>query len=258
MTSGKAPQDIDERDRLAVVRALGDTPETVIGVHLLRRGLCRALINGEPDRPDAAMLQVIADPSEPAGFGNDPAALWHLLRALHGWRCVNVPRAVGPQLAARIEAETGRACRLYEDVYHVLMAPVAARPHPAVRRLTPADRPLLDTAESDLGTPGWNWGGTEVMLRESVAAGAVVDGRLVAIAFAAAMSTRHADVGVATLSPWQRQGLATAAAALVCAGIQATGRTPVWSTGEDNQASLRVAGKLGFVEVLRRVYVIPQ
>jgi len=31
---------------------------------------------------------------------------------------------------------------------------------------------------------------------------------------------------------------------------------PVWSTGEDNVASLRVARKLGFEEVGRRTYVI--
>jgi len=60
---------------------------------------------------------------------------------------------------------------------------------------------------------------------------------------------------VVTLAPWRGRGLSTAAAALVCADVQAAGQTPVWSTAEDNAASRRVATKLGFVEVLRRVYV---
>src|SRR2546428_793631 len=84
---------------------------------------------------------------------------------------------------------------------------------------------------------------------EGVAAGAVVDRRLVAIAITSARTARHADVGVATLAPWRRRGLATAAASLVTRAVQAAGQTPVWSCGEDNLASLRVARKLGFVEV---------
>ena len=40
--------------------------------------------------------------------------------------------------------------------------------------------------------------------------------------------------------------------------IQETGRTPVWSCGEDNIASLKVAQKLGFEEVSRLTYVFRQ
>ena len=40
--------------------------------------------------------------------------------------------------------------------------------------------------------------------------------------------------------------------------LQAEGQTPVWSTGEDNWASQRVAEKVGFAEVSRRMYLIPQ
>ena len=78
-----------------------------------------------------------------------------------------------------------------------------------------------------------------------------------AIAFTSARTARHADIGVATLEPWRGRGFATAAASLVAGAIQADGQTPVWSTGEGNLASLRVAAKIGFVEVGRRTYVIP-
>jgi RimJ/RimL family protein N-acetyltransferase len=50
--------------------------------------------------------------------------------------------------------------------------------------------------------------------------------------------------------------LAAAAAARVADWLWGNGRTPVWSCGADNQASLRVAEKLGFVENGRRVYLI--
>ena len=88
-------------------------------------------------------------------------------------------------------------------------------------------------------------------------AGAIVEGRLVAIAHTSAITQKHADIGVYTVEAHRRQGLSTACAGLVAAAVQETGRTPTWSTGEDNWASLRVAEKLGLREVGRRVYVIP-
>jgi predicted GNAT family acetyltransferase len=63
---------------------------------------------------------------------------------------------------------------------------------------------------------------------------------------------------VTTLPEWRGRGLSTAAAALVATVIQDAGRTPVWSTGEGNAASRRVAEKLGFREVARRAYLIPR
>ena len=58
-------------------------------------------------------------------------------------------------------------------------------------------------------------------------------------------------------SQWREKGFATAAASRVAQEIQAKGKVPAWSCGEDNIASLRVAQKLGFTEVGRRTYVIP-
>ncbi len=95
------------------------------------------------------------------------------------------------------------------------------------------------------------------MFDEGVVAGAVVEGDLlVAIAFTHARSTRHADVAVNTLEEWRGRGLATAAASLVAQRLQEAGQRPMWSTGEDNSASLRVAQKLGFTPITRRTYVI--
>lgn len=95
------------------------------------------------------------------------------------------------------------------------------------------------------------------MLTEGVAAGAVVSGELTAIAHTHARSEQHADIGVSTLEGWRGRGFASAAASLVVRRVWEEGQVPVWSTGEDNSASLRVARKLGFEEALRRTYVIP-
>jgi predicted GNAT family acetyltransferase len=94
------------------------------------------------------------------------------------------------------------------------------------------------------------------LLTEGIIAAAIVDGGVVAIAHTAARTERHADLGVATLPAWRGRGLATAAAALVAERVRAAGQIPVWSTGETNAASRRVAQKLGFREVARRTYLI--
>jgi GNAT superfamily N-acetyltransferase len=236
--------------------ALGPTPETAIPLHQLVRGLARARVAGELPDFDAAVVQAIDDPREPSGFGRDAAALWGLLRELEGWTCVSVDAALAEPLRRLVEAELGVTVRLYGDIHHVLARPAALYQHPAVRQLTVDDLPLIAAAPA--AVQGGNWGGARAMVEEGCAAGGVVDRRLVAIAMVGALTARHADVGVATLEPYRRQGLSTAAASLVARWAQESGRVPIWSTGEDNVASLRVAAKLGFVEVSRRQYLIPE
>lgn len=110
--------------------------------------------------------------------------------------------------------------------------------------LTVADLPVLDAAPREIQNGGFG------------SMGVLVDSMLVAIARTSVLTPRHADIGVATLEDWRGNGFATVAAALVAQQVQATGCTPVWSTGEDNVASQRVAQKLGFDEVGRRTYVV--
>jgi predicted GNAT family acetyltransferase len=98
----------------------------------------------------------------------------------------------------------------------------------------------------------------EHLLNKTAAAGAIINNQLVAIARNYALTEGYGDIGVFTLSEWRGRGLAAAAAAQVARWLQANGRIPVWSCGEHNLASLRVAEKLGFVENGRRVYIILQ
>jgi RimJ/RimL family protein N-acetyltransferase len=188
-------------------------------------------------------------------FGDDVEAIWRLLHSLDGWRVVNVAEALARPLGTLMERDLGRRVRYYGDVYHTLSEPPTEHAHPLVRRLTPVDTPLLEAAPSAI--QGAGFGGPAGLLREGIVAGAVDGNRLVGIAHTSAITERYADVGVATLEPYRGQGISTAAASLVCRAIQETGRTPVWSCGEDNRASLRVAEKVGFRQIGRRLYVIP-
>jgi RimJ/RimL family protein N-acetyltransferase len=235
---------------------LGDSPWTVIAVHLLRRGLCDAYIEGTPSDFTAAVTQWHIVPDEPAAFGGDPEAIWRLLHPLPGWRVVNVDESIAPALGANMERDLGRPVRYYGDIHHTLTEPPRMHTHPLVRRLTIDDVHLIEQAPPLL-QQGRGFGGPEGLLREGNVAGAIDGNRLVAIAHTSAMTERYADIGVATLEPYRAQGISAAAAALVCTDVQASGHTPVWSCGEDNWASLRVAEKIEFTKIGRRVYIIP-
>jgi RimJ/RimL family protein N-acetyltransferase len=235
--------------------ALGDAAETTIVVHRLRHGWCRAWVAGELPRFRAAVVQEEFCPTEPTGYGLDARGLFALLQAVEGWDCVSVSPAVAPELGTLLTA-AGMPVRTYEESFHELRrpAPVAQYARPEVRQLRPEELPLLARAAPELRRVGYPT--LAQLLEEGIVAAAVVEGGVVAIAHTYARTPRHADIGVATLPAWRRRGFSTAAAALVAREAQREGQTPVWSTGRDNSASLRVAAKLGFEEVSRRTYVI--
>lgn len=240
---------------LVLADALGDTPMTVISASRLKNGMCDAYIAGTLIDVDAALVFDAYCADEPCGFGTDADALWQLLKAANGWGCVNVNTACAASLGALIEADRDTPIRYYGDVYHALLAPVHCYPNEAVRLLTLEDVPRLTEASAEVQGNGYKT--HAAMVTDGIAAGAVVDGAIIAIAHTYAETDLHADIGVSTLEAWRGKGFATAAARLVAQEIQASGKVPVWSCGEDNFASLRVAEKLGFTEIGRRTYVIP-
>ncbi len=245
----------DERALLA--EALGDTPETVIPAGLLLAGLADAHVCGEAPRFDGVVVQSHLLRREPWGFGCDPSAVWELLRPLNDWgrkaMSPNMSADLVPPVSALIERDTGVRVRSYGDVYHTLTGAVRELCVPEVRLLKPEDADLL-SAYWD-GSRAMGFATLEGLLTDGAAAGAVVEGRLVALAHTNAMTAKHGDIGVETDEAWRGRGFASASACLVARRIREMGRTPVWSTGEGNAASLRVAAKLGFVEVSRRVYL---
>ena len=249
------PVQLSPAELPALARVLGDSPETAIPVHRLMRGACSAYVVGEPTRFEAAVIVSHDNPGEPDGFGEDPEALWSILGPLEGWRVVDVSASVAPKLGAQIRASTGSRVAYYGDVYHTLTRPAAEHTHPDVRLFGMDDRALFYGVPDDL-EPGIR-GDVESVLRQGFVAGAVADDRLVAVAHTNAITARYADIGVFTHEDYRNRGYSSAAAAFVAKAIRETGRTPVWSCGEDNLASLRVAAKVGFNKVSRRTYVIP-
>jgi ribosomal protein S18 acetylase RimI-like enzyme len=235
---------------------LGDSPETVISAHLLRRLQCSAYAVGPLARPDAAVIRPIRLTEELNAHGEKAQSIWRVLQHLSGWTCVNVNRTVALRLGAIIESELHRPVRYLDDLYFTPGRRAPSASYPAVRTLNMGDACLLSKSATKLAEIALGFGTFESLLAEGVAAGAIVEGRIVALACTTAQTPRHADLGVATLEDWRGQGLATACAAHAAAGILRAGRTLVWSVGESNSASVRVAEKLGFAEVGRRTYVV--
>lgn len=240
---------------LVLADLLGDTPMTVISTSRLKQGMCDAYVAGSLPDVDAAIVFDAYCSDEPAGFGTDADALWRLLKAIDGWNCINVDNSCAASLGALIEADTGTPIRYYGDICHALLEPVHYYPNEAVRFLTSEDVKRLTEAPAEVQGNGYKT--HRAMLTDGIAAGAVVDGNIVAIAHTYAETDLHADIGVSTVEQWREKGFATTAASLVAQEIQARGKVPAWSCGEDNAASLRVAQKLGFTEIDRRTYVIP-
>jgi RimJ/RimL family protein N-acetyltransferase len=238
--------------------SLGDTPHTVIPVHLLQQGTCRAYVAGDPSRFDGAIVQAQLWPGEPdpepAGFGSDPQILWQLLQAVQGWDCVLVDSGVAPVLGATIQREMGLPVRYLDDVCFTLTRPVKRFRDRAVRLLTLDDLALLESAPHELRASCWD--STRSLLSQGVIACAIVSGRIVATALVAARTERHAEVGVYTHPDSRRCGYATAAASLVARRAQKAGQIPVWSAGDHNLPSLHIAHRLGFVAVSRKTYVV--
>lgn len=249
------PVQLSPAELPAFASGLSDSLETTIPFHRLMRGTCIAYVVGETTRFQAAIVHLQEDKGELQGFGENPEALWAILEPLAGWRVVNVSPSVAPKLGALIRASTGSRVAYYGDIYHTLTRPAVAHPHPDVRLLTVDDRALFDGVPDDL-KPGMR-GDVEIVLREGFVAGAVVDDRLVSVAHTNAITERYADIGVFTDQDFRNRGYSTASASIVAASIQKSGRMPIWSCGEDNLQSLRVAAKVGFAEVSRRTYVIP-
>jgi len=240
----------------AISEWLGDSPTTVISRHFLREGLAEVVCVGSPHDPEAVVIQLAGYPQEPTAFG-DAEAIASVLPMLAGWTSLNVPADAADALIDPVRHAAGAASvRVLDDLYHELVDPVPDLRLPDVRLLTADDLDLLRAApaalvgdEADSLVEEMAWGHVAAAIRE---------GHLVSIAHTFARSERYVDIGVATSEAWRRLGLATATASLVAGAIQRDGRIPVWSCGGHNAASLAIAARLGFREVARRTYLVPE
>ncbi|GJM41237.1 MAG: hypothetical protein DHS20C20_15190 [Ardenticatenaceae bacterium] len=239
-----------------MAKHLPDSPQTVISRAHLRWGTARAYAIGLTDVGfETAVIEDPGCPGEPMIFGTNAQQIANLMPQIPNWFCVNVEKSLAKSLEPFLSAKMKRPLRQLEDVYHILSQPppVQLLAHPGVRLLTKDDLPLLMAAPPEIRGPN-----PEHLLQKTAVAGAIIHNKLVAIAQNYALTEGYGDVGVFTLPQFRGRGLAVAAAALMADWLQRNGRIPVWSCGENNQASLQVAKKLGFVENGRRVYLILQ
>jgi RimJ/RimL family protein N-acetyltransferase len=246
----------EERRRL-LLTMLAENPETVISIHVLTRGDCNIYMSGNQRPRPVAILQSKELPSEPIAFGSDPNAIWQELTQVRGWQCILVDKGVAPPLGEIISSQLKTRVSFLDDVYHVPREQVLSFQDKPVRQMTIEDLAQLEALPPEVRPIGF-WGDLRTSLAEGLVAGALVEGKVVGTCFVAARGQRYADIGVHVLENYRRRGLATAAASLVTRSVQSEGLIPVWSCGSHNLPSLKLARKLGFVEVSRRTYVIIQ
>jgi len=234
---------------------LTENPETVISIHVLTRGDCNVYMPRHQRPGSVAVLQLRELASEPIGFGSDANALWQELTQVKGWQCILVDKEVTLQVGEIISRQLKTPVIFLDDVYHIPRGQVFPFENESVRRLMLDDLTLLEALPREAQPIGF-WGDLRTSLIEGLVAGAIVKGKVVATSFIAARGQQYVDIGVYVLENHRRHGLAAAAASLVARSVQSDGLIPVWGCGSHNLPSLKLARKLGFVEVSRRTYVI--
>lgn len=242
-------------ERRQVAEALGDSPETAIPVHLLRKGGGQVHLAGELPNFDAVIIEDYSVGPELMAFGRDALSLGMILRGLDGWEAVNVPYQVASPLAAQIREEMGLANHCIDDIYQVPGGPVSVVANADVRMLTRADVPLLEAAPDDI-RDSFDEDLAAVIAEELIAGAVLPDAGVVAIAATYGFSEPYVDIAVSTLASYRCRGYAAAAASLVASETQKAGNVPIWSCAPTNIGSLQVAYKLGFKEVSRRVNIV--
>jgi len=251
---------LDAQGRLRLADAMPETPVTAPPIGFLREGRAKAWIVGPVESFLGAVVQSDPVPEEPLGYGTDAEALFAIIERVQGWTRVEVEGAVAGPLGKLIEDRMGLRTRLEDAIYYQLLQPVKVVRHEAVRVLTPADEALVDQAARD---EFWSNGFAPVFDavpgKVGVDAGAVVDGRVVSFVFGWEVTARYAELNSCTLKAYRRRGFAAAAGSIAAGHLQDRGFIPTRNTEAGNPAAMRVAEKLGFVEVLpRRCYVVTE
>jgi hypothetical protein len=234
--------------------SLPDVPEYTISIHALRTGRCQVICAGSPNDPAAVVIDPALTAGELLAWGNDPETIAEAVGTFKQWTCVEVAPRISDDVKRALEARLGESFTRVQDVYHTLQKPVAPRPHPAVRLLAgEADAALYARC-----APAFNDHPEEAYrtVLEGPVAAAIVDGQVVGAVEANVRTPRHANMCAEFLAAYRKQGMCTAAAALAAQAIQEMGLMPVWSAAHDNGASLRVAQKVGYLEVGHWIYLV--
>ena len=248
------PYEIDTTEFELISKQLNDLPFTVIPIHLLNKKLCRVYAIGDILNYQAIIIQPNQLKSEPIAIGENIEAIGELLSTVDSWECVNVSKNIANDLSLHLETKFNKRTKLHKDFYYCLKNSPNITENKSVRLLDINDLEILSKAKPELQGAGFRSG--MEMLTEGVVAGAIIDNNLVAIAHTSAFSKKYADVGIYTLPDYRGQGFAKTIAALVCDKLLKQNYTPVWSCGEDNFPSIKIAENLGFEYFDHMTYVI--
>ena len=248
------PRPVDPGAEPELASRLADQPFTFGARAALLRRVASAWVSGSFRGPWAAVVTVPWRPGEPEAFGTEPVRIWELLRRLPDWFCVNCTSELADRLAPILAQGVGQPVRSMDDVYYTLTGPAVPCTSPYVRRLTEEDVALLESSDEPLRPVGFD--SLLAAVSGGIVAGATFDGRLVARTSMTLSSEEYADIASYTLEDWRGRGFASAGLSLVATELRSRGLTPVWSTGELNMASRRVAQKIGFHEYGRKRYIL--
>lgn len=95
---------------------------------------------------------------------------------------------------------------------------------------------------------GLFWGGYDKFEEGGFGYCAIFGDEIASVAYAAAVSSRYANVSVETAPAHRRKGLSTATSAAFIRHCSDLGILATWDTDEGNAASIALAQKLGFIE----------
>lgn len=246
---------IDPSEAADLEFAIGITPVTVAALHALRLGLAQAWISGDIFNPRAVVVQRTESPAEPLAYGIDAGAIWAILRTLEGWTSVTVDPDIAHDLRPIMNWYYPHV-RPREIIFHALRGAPTQPPAPdaEIRLLSSADVHLLDKLPFD----EFGFGTREDMLKDGTAVGALSAGELVSLAWVSAAAGRYADVRAYTEPDMRGRGLASYAAWLLMEALEGRSTLPVWAVDAGDGAALRIADKLGLLEVSRRMSLTPE
>ena len=223
-----------------------ERPGPLVGSHLLHTSIGRWWVDRWPDPRASVMLAGgnLAVRGDVGVLGCDTLRAF-VQALLVDWDRILVDVAPGA------EEELARALgapQTWQCVFHSRpRAAVAARPARAgLRRIEANDANALLALDPDLHWISDTYDGPIGLARTATAWGWWVDGRLVAVAAPFFVGSTYEDIGVVTEPEHRGRGGSAACAAALAADVERRGRVPSWTTSPDNEASLRVADKLGF------------
>ena len=252
------PRQLKSEEIETFIKALDEKPQHTVSIHQLRNDLADAYIIGEPDNFQAAIVQWSMLPEFPLAFGDDAQAIWQILETISVWEQVQVSESVAPQLQPMIQEQLQKPIDQSRLLYFMHDGSSVSITHDeavTIRLLTEDDFDVIRATPVD----------DRPMIRKTIVAtlkyekvaGAIVDEKLIGFSESRA-ADRHVELGVYVDEAWRKRGIASAMANLLIQHYQPTGLKIIWGTDEDNIASRKVAAKLGFQEISRRVFLIPQ